>query len=228
MTFSYIIPSLNEARLLPRLLQRLSEGMEAQDEIIVVDGGSEDDTVEIVKKRGLPIITSKSGRSIQMNAGAAQAKGELLFFIHADTLPPMTFRADIVSALAEGADAGCFRYRFDAPSFLLRVNAYFTRFPMIWCRGGDQGLFIRKTAFQALGGFDESHQIMEDYEFILRIKKAYDFNIIPKYFVVSARKYESNSYIRVQWANFLVFRAFNRGASQEKMIQIYKHWLHLP
>lgn len=229
MMLSYIIPTLNEEDHLPQLLDRLIAGKKEEDEIIVVDGGSKDATLAICCKAGVQSITLSRGcRAIQMNKGASLAKGDVLFFIHADTLPPKSHREDIMRTLKAQADAGSFRTQFDSNLFILKLNAFFTRFSPLWCRGGDQGLFVKKAVFQEMQGFCEDHRIMEDYEFLQRLRDNYNFQVVPKDFIVSARKYDSNSYIRVQWANFLVFRAFLKGASQEKLIHTYRKWLILP
>jgi len=104
----------------------------------------------------------------------------------------------------------------------LKVNAYFTRFDTIMCRGGDQTLYVRRSIFESLGGFDESYIIMEDYDFIIRLRKRYSFKIIQKDIMVSARKYETNSWFRVQIANLCVFIMFFFRRSPREMKQIYK------
>lgn len=229
MIVSYIIPTLNEQANLPKLLERLKAGMLEGDEIIVVDGGSNDETLALCEKSDLKALKLNKGcRAIQMNYGARHSKGDILFFIHADTLPPESFRADIMKALEARADGGCFRYQFDSKSWLLKFNAFCTRFSPIFCRGGDQGLFIKRAVYDKLEGFAEDHRIMEDYEFIQRLRNAYNFKIIPKDFLVSARKYELNNYFRVQWANFLIFRAFFKGDTQENLIRTYRKWLRHP
>jgi hypothetical protein len=111
-------------------------------------------------------------------------------------------------------------------SINVKINAFFTRLPFIWCRGGDQTLFIRKEDFLKVGKFREDYQIMEDYEFIIRAKKVLNFKIIPKNVIVSARKYKTNSYLRVQKANFKIMRMFLSGkASQKEMTETYRRML---
>ena len=227
MKVSVIIPTLNEAENLPLLLERLQEGgAEALTEIIVVDGGSSDATCTLAKDGGALVLKSrKKGRAPQMNYGARQAQGDILYFVHGDTLPPRSYLENIKAALAEDFPVGCFRYQFDSPRWLLKINAYFTRFDRIWCRGGDQSLYIRREVFEALQGFREDYQIMEDFEFILRVRKEHKFKIIPENMIVSARKYHTNSYLRVQIANFVVFNMFRWGYSQESMVKMYKRLL---
>lgn len=226
---SVIIPTYNEAENIAKTCQRIIEFSEGfAVEIIIVDSPvSTDNTFEIVQNLQLISLKSpKKGRASQMNFGAKHANGEILYFVHADVLVHPTFVTDILKSFKNGFDFGCYRYVFDSNSWLLKINAFFTRFPFIWCRGGDQTLFIRKNDFFLLEGFREDHQIMEDYEFILRAKKHLKFRIIPKNIIVSARKYKTNSYLRVQLANFLVMRMFlQKRASQEKMVEVYRTML---
>jgi hypothetical protein len=131
-----------------------------------------------------------------------------------------------LSSIEQGYDLGCYRYRFDSSNLLLKVNSFFTRFPFIWCRGGDQTLFINKNVFFNVGCFREDYIIMEDYEFIQRANKVLKFKIIPKNVIVSARKYKTNSYLRVQKANFKVMRMFLSGkATQQEMVETYRRML---
>lgn len=227
MKISVIIPTLNEEENIGRLLQRLrSCGGKALEEIIVVDAGSEDQTTLIAEKGGAVVLHSQQkGRAPQMNLGAQKAKGDLLYFVHADTLPPKCYSASIQQALVDQYPVGCFRYQFKSDRKLLKVNAFFTRFRMIWCRGGDQSLFIKKEIFEAMEGYREDYSIMEDFEFIQRARKQYPFKIIPENMLVSARKYEENSYLRVQVANLVVFNMFRLGYSQESMVRMYRRLL---
>ena len=174
MKISVIIPALNEEENLGKLLKRLKiQPGKSIHEIIVVDGGSTDETCKVAEQYKVMILKSpEKGRSVQMNYGAKQASGDILYFLHSDTLPPDTFLADIKNALDEGFPVGCFRYQFNSPRKLLKVNAYFTRFDKIWCRGGDQSLYIRRTLFEEMNGFREDYQIMEDFDFIIWVRKS--------------------------------------------------------
>jgi rSAM/selenodomain-associated transferase 2 len=222
---SVIIPTYNEAATIAELVKSLRDfGGSALADILVVDAGSADQTIRLAEEAGANVLRSaRAGRAIQMNLGAEAASGAILYFVHADTRIHPDFVEDIRQALREGYEVGCYRYQFDAPSpMLLRFNAYCTRFDRIWCRGGDQTLFIRKRDFERLGAFREDHRIMEDYEFILRSRPQFRFKIIPKNVVVSARKYKQNSYFRVNFANFIVFLMYFMGFSQDRLIATYK------
>ncbi len=227
MKVSIIIPTLNEAANIGRLLHRLLEGgSEGIEEILVVDGGSEDGTLAIAGRAGAVCLSStRRARAAQLNLGARQAKGEVLYFVHADTLPPKTYLSDIRQALTEDYPMGCFRYQFDSPRKVLKINAFFTRFDFRWCRGGDQSLFIKRPVFEELNGFRDNYIIMEDFEFIERARKTHRFKIIPRDMVVSARKYATNSYLRVQIANLIVFNMYRFGASQTSIANAYKRLL---
>ncbi len=227
MKLSIIIPTLNEAENIERLIKRLRpEKNHRLADLIVVDGGSHDGTVTKAEKAGATVLQTPPGRAIQMNHGVEASKGELLYFVHGDTLPPDGYMEKIIQAVEEGYPVGCFRFRLDSERWLLKLNSYFTRFDQNWCRGGDQSLFITREAFRTLGGYRNDYKIMEDYDLIFRARDKYRFKIIPDDVIVSARKYETNSYLRVQFANFVVFNMYRLGYSQEKMVRTYKRLLN--
>jgi GT2 family glycosyltransferase len=120
---------------------------------------------------------------------------------------------------------GRFLSEYDSPSFLLKINAYFSRFDWFAGMGGDQTLFITKTLFKETGGFDSSFKIMEDFEFSARARKNINYKIIPKPVLISARKYVKNSWLKVQIANYTVVKMYNNGAEQESIYLKYKELL---
>lgn len=226
---SIIVPTYNEENSILDLLVHLSDAIGPSDELLVVDGGSSDKTISIVEENGFTCLKSpKKGRAAQMNFGAEKSTGEVLYFVHADTFPPATFRDDIKEALTQGYESGCYRYRFDKNHPLLKINAYCTRFDRLMCRGGDQTLFIKRDLFDELGGFREDFMIMEDYDLIQKIQSRAGFRIIPKNATVSARKYDNNGYFRVNFANLVIFMMYFAGLSQETMVHAYKNLIIHP
>lgn len=227
MKISIIIPTFNEAenigRLISHLLKNANDNLK---ELIVVDGGSNDGTCRIAKEAGAKVIicTSK-GRSCQMNKGAEKSSGEILYFVHADTFPPASFMNDIQESIEEGFQMGCYRFKFDSDKKILKFNAYMTRFDKLYCRGGDQTLFVTRKVFEELDGYRDDYKIMEEYDFMVRARKKYSFKIIPKEVIVSARKYEKRSWFRVMLANSIAFQMFKFGASQDALAKTYQRIL---
>ncbi len=223
MNITVIIPTLNEAKNIRRLLRHLKNCSHHNlVEVIVVDANSNDGTHSVAREYGAKVIKSDmASRAHQMNLGAKVAKGALLYFVHADAIPPISFVKDILNAVEKECHFGCYRFKFESKSLLLAINSFFTRFPFLWCRGGDQTLFIRKDIFQKEGGYDENYIIMEDFELIKRLWKKYSFTIIPKSVVVSARKYNQNGYFQVTLANLKVVRMFNKGQAPALLKKTY-------
>lgn len=225
---SIIIPTYNEAKAIKPCLEQITTNIPAgiSYEIILADSPSSSDQLkELAEKLGFRYHKSdKPGRNHQMNGGACIAKGEILYFVHADVLVHKDFIKDINNAINNGAHLGAYRSQYDYyPNPLLYINAFFTRFPMIWCRGGDQTLFIKKEVFNALDGFSEKHCIMEDYDILERSKGKYNFNIIPKNVLISSRKYVLNGYWTIQKANYLVMRKWiKKEASPEELHATYR------
>ncbi|MEO6668380.1 MAG: TIGR04283 family arsenosugar biosynthesis glycosyltransferase [Ferruginibacter sp.] len=224
---SIIIPTYNEEQNIARLISYLKANSEkGQVEIIVSDGGSTDLTLEQARNAGaIALLSPKKGRAAQMNYGASVAKGILLYFVHADSLPPPTFIEDINKAIAENFDLGRYRTQFDSNRTALKFNAFFTRFDLFMCYGGDQTLFIKKTLFDSIGCFNETMVIMEDYEIITRARQKGRYRIIQKPVLVSARKYDTNSWFTVQWANYTIIQMYKKGATQSQMAERYKAML---
>lgn len=227
MQINLIIPTLNEAENLEALLPYLRSEVAPGDKIIVTDGGSTDAGRTVTEAAGCTFFPSPDpGRGPQMNAAvAAHPEADVYYFVHADTLPPRGFRRDIIENVEKGFPVGCYRFCFKSPNPLLKINAFFTRFPPLACRGGDQSLYVSRTAFEELGGFAPDMRIMEDYDIIERARERFPFRIMPRRIKVSARKYRANNYFRVQLANLRVFRMYRRGAGQEEMIATYRRLL---
>ena len=228
MLLSIIIPTLNEEKYLGNLLQFLRKQTDPLNtEIIVIDGGSSDHTVQIAHKYEVIILnTPVSCRAVQMNIGVKNAKGKILYFVHADVLPPERFSQDIINAFAAGKKIGMYRQKFDGGPIMLKINSYFTRFNLLWCRGGDQTLFVCKKLFDSLKGFDESFVIMEEYDFIRRAIKKEKLHIFDKYTTVSTRKYNTNSYLKVLLANRKAFSLYLSGSDPKVIKKTYLSMLN--
>lgn len=225
---SIIIPVYNEEKTIEKLLSHLQECISGyESEIVVVDGKSLDKTAEVVQSCGVRLLISeKKGRAAQMNLGAEQTDGEILYFVHADSIPPISFVDDIYQCFTNGFDAGCYRFRFNSNHPLLKINSYCTRFDRLMCRGGDQTLFVKRSVFNVLGGYKDHYLIMEDFDLIQQLRKNYAFRIMPKDVIVSARKYDNNPYLKVNFINLVIIMMYFFGASQNTMVHAYKELIH--
>lgn len=225
MRLSIIIPTFNEAECIGSLVEYL-QAHSPSAEIIVTDGGSSDDTLALAKQRGATALPSpQKGRAAQMNYGASFAGGDVFYFVHADTLPPMTFNTDIEAAIEKGYSLGRYQTKFDSNKLLLRFNAFFTRFDLFECYGGDQSLFIQRQLFEKISGFDASLRIMEDYEIVTRARPFGKYKILDEKVLVSARKYDNNSWWKVQRANYTIMKMYKQGAPQKDMVERYRKML---
>ncbi len=222
--FSIIIPTYNEAGQIEKTINTMHAAKGKHEvEIIVVDGGSIDDTINIAEQCGATAVKSaRKGRAAQMNIGASIAKYEILYFLHADSIPPNNFTTQILSAYKEGVNSGCFRLAFEYDHWFLKVNAWFTRFNVNAVRFGDQSLFVSKDIFQKSGGFREDLLIMEDQEIIHRIKKFGKFNVLKDVIQTSARKYLDNGVYRMQIIFYSIWGLYYLGYSQEKLSQLHR------
>lgn len=198
---SIIIPVHNEQKNLRTFIRSVRERQQTSSvvELIVVDGQSTDDSALIAALENTTVINSAKGRAMQMNAGAAAAKGNILYFLHADTLPPFGFDNLILDSAQRGFEAGCFSMKFDSNSRILKFFSWFTRFNFLLFRGGDQSLFVHRDCYDALGGYKEEYIIYEDCEFISRLYKSTDFHLIRVPVITSARKYHALGVLYLQF-----------------------------
>lgn len=228
MDISIVIPAYNEEKYIANTIEsvwRLAYGF--VKEIIVVDGGSSDETVKRAKAASARIIVShQKGRAAQMNYGASQAQGNVLYFLHADSIPPESFDRKIINEIEQGNPAGCFRLAFDHDHFLLRFYAWCTRFDIDAFRFGDQSLFITCDLFEKIRGFKDDHIVMEDQEIVRRIKQHEDFRVLKDSVTTSSRKYLRNGIIKLQGIFTLIFMLYKIGVPQEKLALIYKKLVH--
>lgn len=230
MLLSVIIPTYNEEKAIALLVRHLlANPGGAVEEVLVIDGGSTDQTVAVAQDAGAQVHVSPwKGRADQMNYGAKVARGDVLYFVHADTQPPTGYAADIQASRQAGYLIGGYRSRFDGVHPLLRLNSYFSRFNRLTCRGGDQTLFVTRALFDQLNGYDNYYVVMEDFDFIRRASRRARFRVMPREAQVSARKYQNNSYGRVTVANFIVFTMFRLGFSPRQLLRTYQRMVHYP
>ncbi|MCP9763099.1 TIGR04283 family arsenosugar biosynthesis glycosyltransferase [Lacihabitans soyangensis] len=230
MTVSILIPTYNESKSIQKTVEGIIEGKGDQViEILILDSvNSTDNLKETLAAYEVRYIkTPCNSRSSQMNYGANLAKGDILFFVHADTILPKNYVSEITKVL-QFAQLGCFRAIIESKNVLLKINSFFTRLNFLWCRGGDQTLFLKKADFLELGGFDEQYVIMEDYDFLRRAQAKFKFGISKKSVIVSARKYEKNGFWRIQLANFAAMRAFLKdNATPQQIKENYTKALNL-
>jgi rSAM/selenodomain-associated transferase 2 len=222
---SIVIPTYNEAGTIGNTIKWLwkNADLELLHEIIVSDGGSNDGTVAEAETAGAKVVVSPGkGRAAQLNFGAAKASGSILYFLHADTLPPAGFTNDIVQAIAQGYQAGCFMLSFDHGHWFLKANSWFTRFDVAAFRYGDQSLFVQKEVFQQSGGFSTTHIVMEDYDYIRRLRRRCRFAIIKKPVLTSARKYLVNGVYKTQGVFYLIYFMYHAGFSQQQLVRTYR------
>ncbi len=222
---SVIIPTYNEAEHIKTTIEKLW-AFDAQNlvtEIIIADGGSTDATVQVAKSEGVKVLISpKKGRAPQMNFGALHARSSILYFLHADTIPPKDFSHNIKAAVAAGYGAGCYMLSFDYDHWFLKANCWFTRFDVDSIRFGDQSLFVTKEKFLEVEGFCEKHIVLEDQHIIRRLKKISIFKVLKKPVVTSARKYVENGIYKTQGIFFLIYFMYRLGFSQQKLVSTYR------
>jgi rSAM/selenodomain-associated transferase 2 len=195
---SIVIPALNESANLARLLPDLAT-REAAAEVIVVDCGSEDDSREVVARApAARWLASPRGRARQMNAGARASRGDVVLFLHADTMLPERAGDAIRAALADpGVVGGRFDVRLDSRRPLLAVVAWMMnqRSRLTGLATGDQGIFVRRSVLDALGGYADI-PLMEDIELSRRLKRCGRVAALRLRVTTSARKWEREGVVR--------------------------------
>ncbi|GCL36965.1 glycosyl transferase family protein [Sphaerospermopsis reniformis] len=221
---SIIIPTLNEANNIKAAITSTQSSTNV--EVIVVDGGSNDGTPTIAQFLGATVISSAPGRAIQMNTGAAIASGEILLFLHADTLLPQGFDTMIRTALQQpGIIAGAFALRIDAPHWGLRLvewgvklRSHFYQLPY-----GDQAIFLTKIAFAEVGNFPQI-PIMEDFELITCLKRISKVQIIDVPVITSPRRWLKKGIFKTTLLNQIIVLAYLLGVSPERIRKWYNNY----
>ena len=202
-SISVIIPTLNEADCIASAIR--SAQSRGAGEIIVVDGGSADGTSAIAQSLGAAVIASAANRGAQQNLGALRAAGPILLFLHADTKLPVDFAGRIRETLAgPGVAGGAFRFRLDGLGWRFRLieRVVALRCKLFQLPYGDQAIFVTKETFERAGRFPES-PVMEDFDFVTRLKKLGRVAIAGADAVTSARRWRRMGVWRMTWINQL-------------------------
>ncbi len=223
MTVSVIIPTLNEARRLSGLLTRLRADS-ADIEIIVVDGGSRDETCAVARSAGARVMQSARGRGQQIRTGAEAASGEILWFLHADTTYPRGGLRRIESALSDNPAAvgGNFRLLFDGEDrFSVWLNGFYQWIRKHGVYYGDSAVFVRRATYRALGGI-RPIALMEDYDFNRRLERAGPTCCIgDPPLITSSRRFAGRSPTAIVWGWVKIHLLFHLGVSPDRLARLY-------
>lgn len=207
---SIIIPVLNEEKALPETLINIFKQF-SDKQIIVVDGGSVDQTQKIARDHSdVELITSQRGRARQMNAGAIKACGEWLLFLHADTLLPEKALQEIQLLSPESdKQAGCFHQRFSKNHWFLRFVSWLHNWRCNRTRimYGDQAMFVRRELFEHIGGFPEE-DILEDVLISELIAKETNPVMLEQEVITSSRKFEQRGLFRSFFDIFVIMSCY--------------------
>ena len=221
---SVIIPTLNEVETLPLTLKITQTAINI--EVIVVDGGSLDATVQIAKSLGAKVINSTAGRSHQMNRGADVASSDILLFLHADTHLPIEFDCLIRQTLQHpGVIAGAFELKIDGTNPGLRIVEWGVKWRshLFQMPYGDQAIFLKSSIFHEVGGFPDL-PIMEDFEFIRKLKQQGQIEIAPAAVVTSDRRWQKLNICRTTLINQLMILGYLLKVPPARLAHWYRSW----
>lgn len=220
---SIIIPCLNEAPHIAGALDTLGPLRMRGAEVIVVDGGSRDETAELARSRADLVLSSGRGRAVQMNAGAAHARGAVLLFLHADSTLPGSADALVTEGLARsGRGWG----RFDVaiagthPLLPLVASLMNLRSRLTGIATGDQGLFVTRALFERVGGYP-AIRLMEDIALSKRLKRIGPPLCLRERVATSGRRWEKHGLLRTVLLMWRLRLAYSLGADPDKLAQRY-------
>ena len=218
------MPVLNETACIDAALQALAQLAAGGTQVVVADGGSSDTTQTLARAAGALVINAPRGRALQMNAGAHQASGDILLFLHADTRLPLNADKLIAQALADGRQVwGRFDVQIAGQSRMLRVIATFMNLRSRWTgiATGDQAMFMTRAVFDAVGGFPDQ-PLMEDIEMSARLLKLSRPACLRARVVTSGRRWETRGVWRTVLLMWRLRFAYWRGAAPERLAALYR------
>ena len=221
MTVSVIIPTLNESADIAAAVGHAWRA--GANEVLVVDGGSDDGTMDVVRGLECSLIESPPGRAAQQNLGASRATGEVVLFLHADNHLAAGAIEQIRQVLADSKiGGGAFRQRIEASGLVYRLiergNAFRAR--RLGVAYGDQGIFVRRSLFDRLGGFP-CVALMEDLIFMRRHRRALRLTLLPGPLHVSPRRWQRHGVVRQTLRNWLLTAAYVLGVSPDRLARYY-------
>ncbi len=214
---SVVIPTLNAAAILPACIGRLA----GADEILVVDGGSRDATVEVARAAGARVIVAPRGRGTQLKAGGEAARGDWLLFLHADTLLGAGWRAAVEAHQAKRPrSAACFRFRLDDDAWQARLieRGVAARVRLLGLPYGDQGLLVPRLLYEKVGGF-RPLPLMEDVDLVRRLGRVRQ---LPVPAVTSAARWRRDGWLRRSARNLLCLLLYGLGLPPERVALLYR------
>lgn len=221
---SVVIPCLNEADCLPRLLRDLEPLRRQGHEVVVVDGGSTDASPELASRGADRVLRTSPGRAHQMNAGAALARGSSLWFLHADSRVEESVCTAVCAALGQGRPWGRCAVRLSGEGLLLALTASLMnlRSCVTGIATGDQGIFVTRSAFDAVGGFPEM-PLMEDVEISRRLKgRVGRPACVRAALVTSSRRWEQRGVLRTILLMWSLRLAYWLGADPARLAKRYR------